>query len=143
MIDIFFGLLDNIVNMKKKFTCYVVGFFVIDILLSLPCDKNLACDGPSAIYFQYPSLWVLILVPLSLLAIALNDQKYKFWLKFTGIFFATSMIVVFLMPEYDSAIVSVDRELTNWFFLGLYSFISIVYFIVQFFKNKKQFTLVK
>lgn len=123
--------------MKKKFIYFVVGIFVLDILLSLPCDKDLYCTGPASGYLDYPFLWVLVLIPLSLLALTLNDQKHNFWLKFTGIFFAVSMIIVFLMPEYDSGIVSVDRELTNWFFVGLYSFISIVYFIIQFLNKSK------
>ena len=122
--------------MKKKFPLYIFIVFVLDILFSLPCDKNLACDGPSATYLSYPSLWVLLLIPLSFLALTLNDQKHKFWLKFTGIFFAISMLIVFLMPEYGTGIVSIDRELANWFFVGLYFFVSIIYFIVQFVKNK-------
>jgi len=123
--------------MKKKFPLYVLIVFVVDILLSLPCHGNLVCTGPATTYFSYPSLWVLLLIPLSLFALTLNDLKHKFWLKFTGVFFAVSMFFVFLMPEYGTGIVSIDRELTNWFFVGLYSFVSIIYFIVQFFKNRK------
>ena|SRR3989344_897991 len=129
--------------MKKKFPVCVLIVFVLYIILSLPCHGNLVCTGPATTYLEYSLLWILILIPLSLLALTLNDQKHKFWLKFTGIFFAVSMFIVFLMPEYDTGIVSVDRELTNWFFVGLYSFISVVYFIVQFFKNRKQSTLIK
>lgn len=123
--------------MKKKFPLYVLAIFVLDILLSLPCHGNLICTGPAANYLEYPFLWVLILIPLSLFALTLNDQKHKFWLKFTGIFFIISMVIVFLTPEYGTGIVSIDRELINWFLAGLYSFISIIYFIVQFFKSKK------
>jgi len=87
--------------------------------------------------FQYLLLWNLVLIPLSIFALVLNDKKYNFWLKFTGIFFLVSMVIVYMTPEYGSGIVSIDRELTNWFFGGVYSLISIVYFIVQFFKNRK------
>lgn len=124
--------------MRKKFPLYVLAIFALDILFSLPCDKNLACDGPSATYFAYLSLWVLVLIPLSFLALTLNDKKHKFWLRFTGIFFLISMFFVFITPETARGIMlNPDREFTNWFFVGLYSLISIVYFIVQFF-NKKQ-----
>jgi hypothetical protein len=44
---------------------------------------------------------------------------------------------VYLMPEYDPGIVSIDRELTNWFFAGVYTFISVIYFIVQFVKKRR------
>ena len=123
--------------MKKKFPILIFVVFIFIILFSLPCHGNLVCTGPALTYFEYPSFWILILIPLSLLALTLNDQKHKFWLKFTGIFFAISMFIVFLVPEYDPGIVSVDRELTNWFLVGLYSSISVVYFITQFIKNKK------
>lgn len=123
--------------MRKKLPLYFLVIFILDVLLSLPCDKNLVCDGPSSLFFQYPRLWVLILIPLSLLALSLIDKKHKFWLKFTGIFFAVSMVLVFISPEYDSGIVGFDRELVNWFFAGLYSFVSIIYFIVQYFKKDR------
>lgn len=123
--------------MKKKFPLIILGILVVNILLLLPCHGNLVCDGPSMTYFQYPSLWVILAVPLSLFAITLNDQKHKVWLKFTGIFFVISIILVFLTPEYGSGIVSIDRELMNWFLAGLYAFISIIYFIIQFVKSKR------
>lgn len=122
--------------MKKKFPLYVLILFVLDILFSIPCHGNLICTGPATTYFQYPSLWVLVLIPLSLLAITLKDQKHKFWLKFTGIFFVISMVFVFIMPETARGLMlNPDRESINWFLVGLYSFISIIYFIVQFFKK--------
>ncbi len=123
--------------MKKKFIFFVLGIFVLNVLLSLPCHGNLVCTGPATTYFSYPFLWFIVLIPLSLLALTLNEQKHKFWLKFTGAFFSISMFLVFLMPEYGTGVVSVDRELTNWFLTGVYSFISIIYFIVQFIKNRK------
>ena len=122
--------------MRKKFILVSIVLFIITIILSFPCDKYLSCRGSLSDYLAYPGFWFLILIPLSLLALTLNEQKHKFWLKFTGIFFAISMVLVFLTPEYGSGIVSIDRELVNWFFVGLYSFISIVYFIVQYFKKK-------
>lgn len=123
--------------MKKKFILSNILCLGIVFLLSLPCHGNLVCTGEIGEKLQYPGQWFLLLVPLSLFALILKDDKYKFWLKFTGIFFAGSMFLVYLMPEYDPGLVSLDRELTNWFFAGAYSFISVIYFIVQFVKNKK------
>jgi hypothetical protein len=122
--------------MKKTFIVFTLIIFVLDILFSLPCHGNLVCTGPASGYLDYAALWILVLIPLSIFALVLNNQKHKFWLKFSGIFFAIAMFIVFLMPEYDSSIVSVDRELTNWFFLGVYALISIIYFIVQFIKKR-------
>lgn len=107
-------------------------------LLFLPCDTDLYCEGMFSNIIQYPFVWFVISIPLSLFALFLNTEKHKFWLKFTGMFFVISMVLVYLMPEYDPGIFSVDRELTNWFLAGLYSFVSIIYFTVQFIKDRKQ-----
>jgi len=123
--------------MKKKFILGSIICFIVLFLTFLPCDHTLYCTGVMAEKFQYLLLWNLVLIPLSIFALVLNDKKYNFWLKFTGIFFLVSMVIVYMTPEYGSGIVSIDRELTNWFFGGVYSLISIVYFIVQFFKNRK------
>lgn len=121
--------------MKKKFIFIALLLFILSfILTSAYADKLLGYNVVDNI--SYVFLWTIILTPLSVFALTLNDQKHKFWLKFTGIFFTISMFIVFLMPEYGTGIVSIDRELTNWFFVGLYSFISIIYFIVQFTKRK-------
>ncbi len=116
----------------------VVAFILLglSIALSSPCDKTLSCRGPLSDSMAYPGLWFLIMIFISLFALSLNNQKHKIWLIFTGIFFILSMIIVFMTPEYGSGLVTVDRELTNWFLAGLYSFLSIVYFIVQYFKSE-------
>ncbi len=123
--------------MKKKFILFALGLLMIVFLAFLPCDKDLYCHGYFVNSVQYPFIWFLALVPLSLFGLVLNDQKYKFWSKFTGVFFLISMIIVYMTPEYGSGIISIDRELTNWFFAGLYSFISVGYFIVQFVKSRR------
>lgn len=123
--------------MKKKFTFFTFTFFVLYFLFLLPCHGNLVCEGPSIVYLGNIIIWVLILIPLSLFALVLNDEKHKSWLKFSTVFFVISMIIVFITPEYGSGIVSIDRELVNWFFAGLYTLVSILYFITQFIKQRK------
>lgn len=128
--------------MKKKFVLFSTLMLLLGIFVtSKNGDNLLGYDMVDKIY--YPFVWFLALVPLSLFALTLNDQKHKFWLKFTSVFFVISMFFVYMMPEYGSGIVSIDRELTNWFSAGLYSFISIIYFIVQFIKSKNQITYTK
>src|SRR3989344_7944689 len=80
--------------MKKKFVILPALLLTLVFILSLPCDKYLTCEGKAMNILQYPGFWFLVLIPLSLLALTLNDQKHKFWLKFTGIFFAVSMFFV-------------------------------------------------
>jgi hypothetical protein len=123
--------------MKKKFVLLPFLLVFLTLILSLPCHGNLVCTGVAMDYLEYPFFWFILLIPLSLLALVLKDEKHRYWLKFTGIFFIVSMVLVYLMPEYDPGIVSMDRELTNWFLAGIYSFVSIVYFIVQFVKSRR------
>ena len=126
-------------NTKNKFLLFFIVLFALLFFLLFPCHGKLICNGPTAnTFLQYPFFWSFCLIPLSLLALTLKDIKYKFWLGFTGTFFPMSMFVVFLLPEYGSGIVSLDRELGNWFFLGIYSLISIIYFIFQFLKRNQK-----
>lgn len=121
--------------MKKIFLLLVISLFIIYVSLLFPCHGEMVCTGISATYFSEIGLWFLIMIILGFFALSLNSQKHKIWLVFTGIFFVVSMVLVFITPEYGHGIVSIDRELVNWFFAGLYSLISIIYFIVQHFKK--------
>src|SRR6185369_5528280 len=123
--------------MKIKFFLSSIFLLILTFLFSLPCDHNLTCSGSWMSWLQYPGLWFLIEIPLATLAFTLSIEKYKFWIKLTGIFFVITMILVFISPEFDSAIFSIDKESMNWFFVGLYSFVSMVYFLVQLIKNRK------
>jgi len=122
--------------MKRKFILFSISMLVIGVFITSETGDKLI--GVNLVdRFYHPFVWSLALIPLSLLSLTLSDKKHKFWLKFTGIFFVVSMVLVFLSPEYDSGIVGFDRELMNWFFAGLYSVVSMVYFIVQYFRKDK------
>ncbi len=125
--------------MKKKFILLTLVLLIGSFSLFLPCDKDLYCHGYFSEVMQYPFVWFLALVPLSLFALTLKDEKYKFWIKFTGISFIIGMFFVLISPETARGIMlNPDKELVNWFFAGLYTFISIIYFIVQFIKNRRK-----
>lgn len=124
--------------MRKKFIILPVILLILIFVFSLPCDKSLTCEGRAMDILQYPGLWFLVLIPLSLFALTLDEKKHLFWLKFTGIFFIVSMFLVFLTPETDRGIMlNLDRETTNWFLVVAYFLISIIYITIQFFKKKK------
>ena len=123
--------------MKKKIALLPLLLLFSVLILSTPCDKYLSCRGIFSDVLAYPGQWFLFTIPIFLLALTLSDNKHNKWLKFTGIFFGISMVLVYMTPEYGSGLVSLDRELVNWFLVGLYSFISIIYFAIHFFKKKK------
>ena len=81
----------------KKTVIFSLLLVVVGFLAMMPCDKQLSCDGTLSDYVGYPLLWFMIFIPMSLFALVLIDQKHEFWLKFTGIFFAISMIT----PMYN------------------------------------------
>jgi hypothetical protein len=123
--------------MKKKFILFCILILSIGIFITSKSGDNLlGVDLVDKIY--YPFVWFLALVPLSFLGLLVNDQKYKFWIKFTGISFLVGMFFVLISPETARGIMlNPDKESVNWFFAGLYAFISIIYFIVQFIKNRR------
>lgn len=124
--------------MKKKFVLVPLVALLVVLLLSAPCDKSLTCSGDLMNILAYPGQWFVLLIPLSLFAWVLDNQKYKFWLKFTGIFFLVSMVFVTISPETARGLMlNPDKEIVNWFFLGIYTITSIIYFIVQFVKSRR------
>ncbi len=88
-------------------------------------------------FVSYLFYWSSVLFIVSLLALTLNQKKYKIWLFVTIIYIAISVLIAWATGDGNGAIVSFDGELTTWFLIGLYSLISIIYFIAQFFKENK------
>src|SRR3989338_3985828 len=134
--------------MKKK-TSLVLLFLLILLFSTLYAytETNLINQGGYNYhvcdFIGYVFLWIFMLFILSLLAFKLDINKYKTWLIISLIISAVSIFFAYAAGDGNGAVVDIDGELTTWFFVGLYSFISVVYFIVQFFKNRKQSTLIK
>jgi hypothetical protein len=99
-------------------------------------------DYQIAQFIGYLFYWSVTLFIVSLFALVLNKKKYKIWLLATLVYVFISILIAYETGDGNGAIISFDGKDLTWFFVGLYSFISIIYFIVQFFKNKKQSTLV-
>ncbi|MFA6000359.1 MAG: hypothetical protein WC783_05310 [Candidatus Paceibacterota bacterium] len=71
------------------------------------------------------------------MAFNLEINKYKIWLITSVTVSAISIFIAYATGSGNGAIVDIDGELITWFFAGLYSFISIIYFIFQAIKNRK------
>ena len=87
-------------------------------------------------YFFY---WSVALFVLSLFAFMLNNIKYKIWFLITIPFIILSILFAYSIDGHD---IFFSGQYVILWLISLYSFISIIYFIVQFFKNKKPSTLV-
>lgn len=108
------------------YSSYTQGFF----------DYNIAQ------FIGYIFYWSVALFIVSLFAFMIDDRKYKIWLLISGIYVIISILIAVGVGDGDSSVVSYDGKSFTWFFAGLYSLVCIIYFIVQFLKNKKQSTLV-
>lgn len=93
-------------------------------------------------FLGYLFFWFLVLFIFSLLALKLDQVKYKIWLLLSVITAFTAVLFAYGVGGGNGAIIDIDGELVTWFFLGLYSLISIIYFTVQFFKNSTNKTVV-
>ena len=100
-------------------------------------------DYHVAQFVGYLFYWSVALFLVSLFAFILDTKKYKIWLLLTAIYMAISILIAWGTGDGNGAIVSFDGKDLTWVFAGLYSFVCIVYFIVQFIKTKKQSTLEK
>jgi len=88
-------------------------------------------------FIGYMFFWSFTLLILSLLASKLDIYKYRIWLIISVVISIISIFIAYAIGGGNGAIISFDGEMVTWFFVGLYSFVSIIYFIVQFFKNRK------
>ena len=83
-------------------------------------------------------LWLLSLFILSLFSFTLETKKYKIWLSVTLLFSLLSIYWAYRIGDGSGSLISFDGETTTWLLVGLYSFISLIYFIIQYFKNQKK-----
>ena len=102
--------------------------------------KQWPFDYHLAQFVEYLLYWSVTLFVISLFALTLNRTKYKIWLLITLIYLLFSVLIAYQVGDGSGILIVFDGKLLTWIFAGLYSFVSIVYFIVQFFKNKKKST---
>lgn len=93
-------------------------------------------DYDTAQIISYLFYWFVTIFLLSLFAIVLKYKEYKFWITTTIIIVLTSFFVAVKAGDGSSAIISFDGKNLTWIFVGIYSFLSLIYFFFQYFKNK-------
>lgn len=81
--------------------------------------------------------WSTTLLILGSISVFIKDYFYKKWLIVSSIIALLSIIFAYKNRRGSGGILSFDGELITFTIIGLYSFISIIYFIVQFVKNKR------
>ena len=83
-------------------------------------------------FFGYIFYWSVALLIISLIAMTLNNKKYKLWSSVTIFYVITSILIAYGTRDGGGGILSFDGEMITWILIGVYFFISIVYFLVQF-----------
>jgi len=118
----------------------IVSLF--SLFLSIFIFAWLRYYGESAVYnyhvayvVEYLFYWGVVVFILSLFAFMLNNAKYKVWFFITILFMVISILFTYSVDEND---VLFSGQYVILLLIGLYSFVSIIYFLVQFLKNKKQ-----
>ena len=94
-------------------------------------------------FFEYIFWWSLTLFIFSLFALKLDTNQYKTWLKISILVSLVSILMSYSIGDGNGTIIDINGELFTWLSTIMYSLISIIYFITQFLKSKKQSTLVK
>ncbi len=120
----------------KKITSLVLLALPVLIFLSffifkLRLDENL--DN----LFEYVFVWLITLFILSIFAIKLSNTKYKVWLVISVI--VSIISIIFVYPDGDGGGYGIgfDGEYMTMWFASLYSIPCIIYFIVDFIRNRK------
>jgi hypothetical protein len=129
--------------MKKK-TSLVL--FILSILSYIPwylyrkdyfvlINEN----GANISYFiGYIFIWFVALFILSIFALKLENTKYKNWLITSIVVAVLSVFWAYKNDLTGNAVVTIDGGITTVFAISLYSFVSVVYFIIDFFKNRNK-----
>lgn len=120
--------------MKKIYSLSALLVSVILFMWLYYYDKSFSYNYHVANVIEYFFYWSTALFVLSLLAFVLNNTKYKIW------FFVTipcAILSVLIAYDIDGHDIFFNGEYITFWLISFYSFISIIYFIVQFLKNKK------
>lgn len=122
--------------MKKIFTIVllVFGFGVFSAYYSnISLYIGMGADQVT----WYLCQWALVLFILNVFSLTLEKDKYSNWAVISIVVSIISLFFAYKIGDGNGAIVSINGELVNWFFAGLYSFISIIYFIVQYSRGRR------
>ncbi len=121
----------------KKITSLVLFALPVLIFLSffifkLRLDENL--DN----LFEYVFVWLITLFILSILAVKLSNTKYKVWLTISII--VSIVCIIFVYPDGDGGGYGIgfDGEYMSMWFASLYSIVCVIYFIIDFVRNRKK-----
>jgi len=87
-------------------------------------------------FIWYFCQWIIVLFLLNIFSFLINQEKYKKWMLITISYIGISIFLAYRTGDGNGSIFVINGELLTWFLAGLYSIISIIYFIIQHLKNK-------
>lgn len=126
----------------KKITSLVLFALPVLILGSISLF-NLDLDEDLNNLARYVLIWSFFLFILSILAIKLSNLKYKIWLTVSILVSILSIVAVYPDGDGGSYGIGFDGEYMTMWFASLYSIVSVIYFVADFFINRKRLNLNK
>ncbi len=86
-------------------------------------------------FLEQLSLWLLLVFMFSLVSFILDYKNYKIWSILTVLWIILSLFLSYKIGDGSGTIISTDGEMITWYLIGLYSIVSIFYFITQYLKK--------
>ncbi len=121
--------------MKKITSLFILVVAILLFIWLKYYGESSSYNYHLAYFAEYVLYWSVDIFILSLFAFAINNTKYKRWLIVT---IPLMLISIAFAYSIDGNDVLFDGQYVTFWLIGLYSFFSIIYFIVQFFKKDKQ-----
>lgn len=119
--------------MKKVISVILLIVAVIFVLYTYNYAKW-PFDYHTANILVWISLWSAVFFVASLAALIFERRIYKIWLLSSLVYIGISILIANLIGDGNGSIISVNGEISTWFFIGLY----IVSFIILLIQNRKK-----
>lgn len=82
-------------------------------------------------------LWLVSFLFLSIFSAVLSDKKYKIYLLITLVYSLITLGISYGVGDHGGWAISFSQSVVVLWYISAYSFISLIYFIVQYFKKDK------
>ena len=123
--------------MKKKVSLLLLALSIV-VYIGYSYYTVGSFDYNFAQFIGYIFYWCVTLFIVSLMAFTVDSRRYKTLSLITLVYVFISILIAYETGDGGSGIVSFYGKDLFLFFAGLYLFISIIYFIVQYFKNRSK-----
>ncbi len=133
----------NMISKKYIFFSALLGealSLIIDPNIIGFCQKtNSQCFFESQAHSIGKPMFIFFtpILMISLFMLFVNKNTFQSWVKFSSYWLPSAALVIFITPEYDKSLLSLNREFASFFLGGLYLIIFTFLFVYNLFKLRK------